>query len=240
MNRLHSRRAIFITGTDTGVGKTVLTALLLCHLRARGCNTLALKPLCSGDRTDARLLTALQDPLTIDEINPHHFSDPIAPLAAARQQRQVVSLGEVVRNVQRDSRRCDYLLIEGAGGLMAPLGEGFDALELIRQLRCEVIVVARNKLGVINHTLLTLRALGACGARADRAAERRRIGGCKVVLMERRIKDLPSRSNPGLLAELIAPVSLIHLPFLGPNCRAAGAVQKNAKKLKKSLAQILA
>jgi dethiobiotin synthetase len=239
MNRLHPARVIFITGTDTGVGKTVLTALLLGQLRSEGCKALALKPLCSGDRADARLLAALQAPLTLEEINPYHFSEPIAPLAAARRQRQVVRLADVIGRVQRLVPRCDHLLIEGAGGLMAPLGEGFGALEMIHRLRCEIIVVARNKLGVINHTLLTLHALRPDGARAFRGAPRRRTGDCKVVLMDRRIKDLPARSNPGLLAELISPVPLFRLPYLGPGCRGATAVKKNAEKLKKTLAQIL-
>ncbi len=239
MDQLHSARVTFITGTDTGVGKTVLTALLLCHLRARDCNALALKPLCSGGRADGRLLAAWQDALTLEEVNPYHFPDPIAPLEAARRQRQVVRLGQVVRHVQRFSRRCDRLFIEGAGGLMAPLGEGFDSLELVRRLRCEVVVVVPNKLGVINHTLLTLRALAACGGRSARASTQRCTNDCKVVLMERRTKDLPARLNPALLAELIAPVPLFRLPYLGRDCREKTAVEKNAKKLKKTLAQIL-
>jgi dethiobiotin synthetase len=239
MNQLPSARVIFITGTDTGVGKTVLTALLLCHLRRRGCNALALKPFCSGGRADARLVAALQATLTLDEINPYHFREPIAPLAAARRQRKAVGLPEIIRHIQQFSRACDYLLVEGAGGLMAPLGEGFSALELIDRLRCEVIVVASNQLGVINHTLLTLQALGACGARAARATVQRRTNQCKVVLMECRTKDLSARSNPALLAELIAPVPVFRLPYLGPNCRRKTAVEKKAKRMKKTLAQIL-
>jgi dethiobiotin synthetase len=102
-----------------------------------------------------------------------------------------------------------------------------------------VIVVASNKLGVINHTLLTLRGLGACGARSARASTQGRRSDCKVVLMGRRTEDLPARSNPALLAELIALVPLFRLPYLGPDCSEKEAVEKNAKKLKKTLAQIL-
>ena len=239
MNQSHPARIIFITGTDTGVGKTVLTALLLCHLRRRGCNALALKPFCSGGRGDARLVAALQATLTLDEINPYHFGEPIAPLAAARRQRQVVSLTEATRHIVQFSSACDYLLVEGAGGLMSPLGEGFSALELMDRLRCEVIVVASNKLGTINHTLLTLQALGACGAHPARAAPQRRTRRCRAVLMERRTKGGPARSNPALLAELIAPVPLFRLPHLGSSCCHKTAVEKNAIKLKNTLAQIL-
>ena len=80
-------RIIFITGTDTGVGKTLLTGLLLHHLRQSGCHALAMKPFCSGSRADAEFLHAVQDgELTLDEINPFFFAEPLAPLVAAREQ----------------------------------------------------------------------------------------------------------------------------------------------------------
>ena len=78
----------FITGTDTGAGKTVLTALLAAFLRGRGVKVAALKPICSGGRADATIIfTALGGRLTLDEINPWHFRAPIAPLLAARREK---------------------------------------------------------------------------------------------------------------------------------------------------------
>jgi len=80
---------IFITGTDTGVGKTVLTVLLAQFLRQRGVNAAALKPICSGGRDDARkIFTAVSGALSLDEINPWHFRAPIAPLLAARKENK--------------------------------------------------------------------------------------------------------------------------------------------------------
>jgi len=80
------KQTLFITGTDTGVGKTVLTALLVKFLRGRGVNAAALKPVCSGDRSDARKLFAVMDgALPLDKINPWHFRAAIAPLLAARR-----------------------------------------------------------------------------------------------------------------------------------------------------------
>ena len=94
-------RTIFITGTDTGVGKTLLTALLLTHLRDGGCKARALKPFSSGGREDAELLFKLQDgELTLDEINPFHFSEPLAPLVAARIHRRSISLREVLAHIR--------------------------------------------------------------------------------------------------------------------------------------------
>jgi dethiobiotin synthetase len=101
------RTTFFITGTDTGVGKTVLTALLTRHLRERGVNAVALKPVCSGDRADARALHAASaGALTLDEINPWHFRAPMAPLLAARRERKRVALAAC----SRTSARCKNVL----------------------------------------------------------------------------------------------------------------------------------
>src|SRR5882672_12907659 len=106
---------LFITGTDTGVGKTVLTSLLARHLRERGVAVAALKPICSGGRADARALHAsLDGALTLDEINPWHFRAPLAPLLAARQEQKRVTLREVTSHVRAIASRCEVILIEGA------------------------------------------------------------------------------------------------------------------------------
>ena len=87
-------KTIFITGTDTGVGKTVLTGLLLHHLREKGVRALAMKPFCSGSRRDVKLLKALQNSeLTDDEINPYYFKEAVAPLVAARMHHKIIQLG---------------------------------------------------------------------------------------------------------------------------------------------------
>ena len=163
VNRTGARRIIFITGTDTGVGKTLLTGLLLHHLRQSGCHALAMKPFCSGGRADAELLRAIQDgELTLDEINPFFFTEPLAPLVAARKHQCSIRIPEVLRRITRVANRCECLLIEGIGGVMVPLGEGFSVLDLIAKLGCEAIVVSRNRLGTINHTLLTVTRFARC------------------------------------------------------------------------------
>ncbi|HZL13069.1 MAG TPA: dethiobiotin synthase, partial [Verrucomicrobiae bacterium] len=87
---------LFITGTDTSVGKTVLTALLAKFLRERGENAAALKPICSGGRDDARkILAAMNGVLPLDEINPWHFRAPIAPVLAARAEKKIIKLPQV-------------------------------------------------------------------------------------------------------------------------------------------------
>ncbi|MGA2867371.1 MAG: dethiobiotin synthase [Verrucomicrobiota bacterium] len=229
MKQRGEARTLFITGTDTGVGKTVLSGLLLHHLRQAGCQALAMKPFCCGGAGDVKLLGALQDgELSAGEINPFYFAEAVAPVVAARKHGRCVRLCEVLRKVRELAERCDWLLIEGAGGLLAPLGEDFTALDVCRRLGCEVIVVARNQLGVLNHTLLTVGALRAAG-----------VEDARVVLMERRRPDCSAASNARLLAEWLAPTPLFGVPYLGPRCGAAEPVKRNARRIKRTLARIL-
>jgi len=252
-----SAKIIFITGTGTGVGKTLLTALLLCHLRSEGSHVFALKPFCSGSRADAQLLHGLQEgALGLDEINPFYFPEPVAPLVSARKHNRRISLAQVVQHINSiasrvgpiprppagnpiiknsKSRIQNYILVEGSGGLLVPLGENYTVRDLIRRLDCEVIVVSRNQLGTINHTLLTVQALQNP---APHSPFRLPASAVKVVLMDTRVSDPSCGSNASLLAELLAPISLVRLPFLGPRCCSAAAVRTNSKKSKKTLASL--
>jgi len=230
VKRSGAARIIFITGTDTGVGKTLLTGLLLHHLRQSGCHALAIKPFCSGSRADTEFLYAVQDgELTPDEITPFFFSAPVAPLVAARRRRSAIRLPHVLQHIRRIADRCQCLLIEGIGGLLVPLAEGFTVRDLIAKLRCEVVVVSRNRLGTINHTLLTIDAL--------KAIENK---GLSVVLMFHQNKDVSAGSNRRILAKLLAPIPVSPVPFLGANSLRLEVVKGSRKKLEKGLAHILA
>jgi dethiobiotin synthetase len=225
-------KIIFITGTDTGVGKTLLTALLLCHLRQSGRRALAMKPFCSGGRADAELLHALQDDeLSLDEINPFYFPEPLAPLAATRKGRRSISLREVESRIRHVRTKLvapeSALLIEGSGGLLVPLGENYTCLDLIKKLRCEVIVVSRNRLGTLNHTLLTVQALRHAGIAPS---------ALKVVLMDRLARDPSCASNPALLEKLLAPVAFFSVPFLGPRSQVVARIKSNAARIRQILA----
>jgi dethiobiotin synthetase len=212
------KRTIFITGTDTGAGKTVLTALLVQFLRERGVKAAALKPICSGGRADARALRAAMDgALSLDEINPWHFRAPVAPLLAARRERKRVQLSEVMAHIRAMQKRFDVLLIEGAGGLLSPLGENFNSRDLIVALGATPIIAAQNKLGSVNHVLLTLAALPP-GAAAN----------ARVVLMSPPNRDAAAASNPKLLAGFFDAKRIITLPWLGENF-SAGEVLKNPR-----------
>src|SRR5271154_1435660 len=197
------KRTLFITGTDTGVGKTVLTALLMRFLRERGVNAAALKPVCSGGREDAQeIFTALDGALMLDEINPWHFRAPIAPLLAARKENRHVKLSQVLAHTRALQKRFDVVLVEGAGGLLSPLGENFNSRDLILALRAIPIIVAQNKLGAVNQILLTLEAL----------PENFRLKA-KIVLMSPSKPDAATKSNAKLLAKF-AKAKIFSLPWL--------------------------
>ena len=197
-------RILFITGTDTGVGKTVLTSLLTRHLRERGLAVAALKPICSGGRADARVLhSSIGGELALDEINPWHFRASLTPLLAARRERRRIKLEDVLAHVQGIQRRFELVLVEGAGGLLSPLGEDFNARDLIIALHAAPIIVCPNRLGVVNHTLLTDEAL-------PRALSRR----AAVVLMSPRRRDLASRTNARLLAGILGRNRVHEFPWL--------------------------
>ncbi|HVV73161.1 MAG TPA: dethiobiotin synthase [Verrucomicrobiae bacterium] len=233
-------KIVFVTGTDTGVGKTVLTGLLLAYKQARGERVYAMKPFCSGDRADAELLYRLQrDELRLEEINPFFFEEPLAPWVAARRlKRRAPDLGEVLEQIQVVARRLGpggTLLIEGAGGLLVPLGNDYSVLDLIIALRCDAIVVASNKLGTINHTLLSVHAIEC----ARRGSVENRLRKTKVALMNRAQAELSTASNPKVLSARLAPVPLLSLPFLGPKPSSFRAIRRHEKKLKKTLARLL-
>ena len=222
-------RIVFITGTDTGVGKTLLTGLLLHYLRQSGCHALALKPFCCGSRADVEFLGAVQErELTQDEINPFFFELPLAPLVAARKQHVSIRLPAVLRHISNVAKRCEWLLIEGIGGVMVPLGKGFTVLDLITTLSCSTVVVSRNKLGTLNQTMLTVDAMQHAG-----------IEKVKVVLMASQERDISTGSNGQILSELLAPTPVVQMPFLGRNALRFPALKRSENKVKKTLAQIL-
>jgi dethiobiotin synthetase len=241
------KRTLFITGTDTGAGKTVLTALLARFLRQRGVRVAALKPICSGGRADALALhAALDGALALDEINPWHFRAAISPWLAARLEKKPVKLSAVLAHIRATRKKFAVLLVEGAGGLLSPLGvcsgglrpspssalterrykENFDSRDLILALRATPIIVAPNKLGAVNHLLLTLESLPKnLRARA------------KVVLMSPPKSDAATASNAKLLAQFVSPEKTFTLPWFGKNFSATEVLKK--RQVKRTLAALL-
>jgi dethiobiotin synthetase len=226
-----SGKIIFVTGTDTGVGKTLLTALLLFHLRSKGCRALAMKPFCSGGLGDVRLLQSLQrDELSDAEMNPFYFKQPVAPLVALAEGGKTIPLRAVLKRIRAVAARCDVLLVEGSGGLLVPLSEGYTVADLIAHLNCDVVVAARNRLGTINHTLLTVQALESFGISR---------GKISVVLMSGASRDVSCRTNQQVLAKLLRPILVAMIPFLGPKMTRTSAIETKYLVVKSILSRLI-
>lgn len=182
--------------------------LLVKHLWFQGVRVRAVKPLSSGARDDAcALMAAQQDELALEQINPWHFRARLAPALAARRQGCSVRCSQVLGFLRQAQRDCDVLLIEGAGGLLSPLGEGFDSRDVIRALGAIPIVVCPNRLGAINQALLVFTAMPAAAARAGH-----------LVLSSLREPDPSAKLNAAVLAERLGRERVHVLPWV-PNWR---------------------
>jgi len=203
--------------------------MLIAFLRRGGASALAMKPFSSGSRGDARLLHCLQNGcLTLDEVNPFYFDKPLAPAAAARRGRAKVSLKAALGQIRRVANRCEVLVIEGVGGLMVPLGKGYAVRDLIRQLDAKTFVVGLNRLGVINHVVLTAEALQSAG-----------IKEFAVIMMSVRKPDISADSNARMIRQMLPQIPVFCLPYLGNRASTAVAAKENAKYLKKTLAHLV-
>ena len=160
-------KGIFITGTDTGVGKTIVSSTLARLLRMKGINVGVMKPATSGCRTeqgrlvsdDALLLCRAAGTSYNDVSAPYLMVEPLAPAEAARIDGVNIDFAHLQNCYDRLAAAHDFVIVEGAGGLMVPLSENLMTTDLARQLDLPLLVVARPNLGTINHTLLTCYAV---------------------------------------------------------------------------------
>lgn len=168
-----TRRGLFITGTDTAVGKSVATATLLCALRTRGLRAIGMKPLASGCEStpsgwrneDALLLQSVSDPVPeYDDVNPYALPLPLAPELAAADAGIEISLAPILAAHARLAAQADTVVVEGVGGWSAPLSATLDQADLVRALDLPVVLVVGLRLGCLNHARLTARAIAADGA----------------------------------------------------------------------------
>lgn len=205
------RAGLFITGTDTGVGKTAVAAGLLRLLVRRGHRPTPFKPAETDVQTeplDARTLRAaagrLDLPLSL--VCPYAFPLPVAPAAAAASAAQTIALPVILSAAERLCGAGDFLLTESAGGLLTPYSHTLTAADIAAALRLPVLLVARNSLGTVNHTALAINEL-----------RRRNLTIAGVVLVDTTSDSLPDRAtNADLIATTTGVKPLGVLPHVSP------------------------
>ena len=165
---------VYVTGTDTGIGKTLASCAMLHALRGRGLRAIGMKPVASGcewsdggwRNADARALQAAGEPGIADaDINPFALEQPLAPELAARDAGTEVTLAPILAAHARLASAADAMVVEGVGGWAAPLSATLDQADLVRALRLPVVLVIGLRLGCLSHALLSARAIAADGLR---------------------------------------------------------------------------
>ncbi|NCW26965.1 MAG: dethiobiotin synthase [Verrucomicrobia bacterium] len=195
-------KGVFITGTDTGVGKTYFTAFWTRSLRQSGLPAFPLKPISSGDRSDAKaLFEAAEGILGLDEMNPIHFQPALAPWVACKLNQQSFPKERLRGHITHlRSKYSGPFLVEGVGGWRVPLDRDYGVREWAQELNLPVVLVARAGLGTLNHVLLTIDSI--------RQAQLPILG--IIVNLYQATEDEASRTNPMMIEELTGlPVFLL-------------------------------
>ncbi|HEY6288204.1 MAG TPA: dethiobiotin synthase [Nitrospiraceae bacterium] len=206
-----SPRGIFVTATDTGVGKTLVTSALMMRLTQWGIDVGVMKPIETGvsrsakaqsDGARLRRVAGSQDPMA--EVSPYVFRLPVAPLSAAGTERKTIRVTTIRRAFRALRQKHALVMVEGVGGVHVPITSSLDVSDLIHQMKLPAIVVGQSGLGGINHALLTLHAL-----------RRRKIPVVALVLNQRR----PVQTKSARVQEQ-STVSLLRrlagVPMVGP------------------------
>ncbi len=173
MNPAPRLPGLFVTGTDTGIGKSVASAALLHALRAGGARAVGMKPVASGcepgpdgwRNEDALLLQAASQPRPrYEDVNPYALPQPLAPEIAAAEAGVEIALEPILAAHARLAAQADTVVVEGVGGWAAPVSARLDQIDLVSALKLPVVLVVGLRLGAINHARLSVRAIQADGA----------------------------------------------------------------------------
>jgi adenosylmethionine-8-amino-7-oxononanoate aminotransferase len=221
-------KGIFITGTDTGVGKTVVSAGLALSLRHKDLDVGIMKPIQSGGREDTKFLikaSGVKD--EIELINPCYFKKPLAPLTASEIEGVQIDIPAIKNAFEKLSKRHDVVIVEGIGGLLVPLTEDYFVSDLILELDIPIIVVSRPGLGTINHTLLTIKHAKESGID---------IIGIIFNETKKKRKGLAEKTNPSVIERLSGVPILGTLPYVSSvsvnSCELGGLGRRFLKNIK--------
>jgi dethiobiotin synthetase len=219
-------RGLFVTGTDTGVGKTAVSCAIAVLARRSGISLAVMKPAESGCPPDApgdalSLIAAAGSTDPLELVCPYRLPEPLAPAVAARRAGRTISIGHLV-DCARTLGRDRPLLVEGAGGLLVPYTDQETTADLIEALGLPVLVVGRAGLGTINHTALTVEALASRGLTV------------RAVVLNRTHteRDISEEDNPREIARLTGVEVFGPLPFIAdPNARRDQLFERADRKI---------
>jgi dethiobiotin synthetase len=189
--------SLFITGTDTGVGKTYTAVRLLQLLRASGESCAGMKAICCGDRRDAELLLAAgSDGLTIDAVNPVWLKTPAAPIVGSLMEKVDIDIDHILAAFHSLQNRVEHVIVEGTGGWMVPIQRNYFVSDLAAAMKLPVLAVASNRLGCLNHAVLTVQSilghrLRCAGLALNNAQETDDIAALTNADILRKILDVP-------------------------------------------------
>ncbi|MBI5747478.1 MAG: dethiobiotin synthase, partial [Nitrospinae bacterium] len=199
-------KGVFITGTDTGVGKTVVAAGLVLSLKHKGLDVGVMKPIQSGGREDVEFLikaSGVKD--EIELINPYYLKKPLAPLTVSEIEGVKIDITAIKNAFDELCKRHDIVIVEGIGGLLVPLTEDYFVSDLISELDLPVVIVSRPGLGTINHTLLTIKHAQESG-----------IDTIGIIFNDtkKKKKGLTEKTNPSVIERLSGVPILGTLPYV--------------------------
>jgi len=206
-------KGIFITGTDTGIGKTFIASGLLRAMKAMGVNACPMKPVETGCKTNRgkliphdtlELIRASGKEEPLDIINPYRLKHPLAPSVSAELEKVIIKKKKILTAYKYLLKKYDITIVEGAGGIMVPVYKNYLFLDLVKDMRVPVIIVSRPGLGTINHTLLTIDS-----------AKKRGINIIGVIInyASKTKKGLPEKTNPKVIEKLGKVPVLGVVPF---------------------------
>jgi dethiobiotin synthetase len=191
----------FVTGTDTGVGKTCVVSRMVAAIRKDGIDAVGMKPICCGDRDDAKALHRASDGVAaLNDINPVWFRTPAAPYTAAMIEGRTVDLALIRDAFERLKSTHQRVIVEGVGGWRVPIARDYFVSDLARDFALPVVVVVANRLGALNHTLLTIESIQSSGRK------------CAGIILNHVV---PENTEPATVTNRGILEDILHVPILG-------------------------
>ncbi|WP_377890972.1 dethiobiotin synthase [Alkalihalobacillus sp. R86527] len=190
------RKGVFVTGTDTDVGKTIVSSGIAAALKNKGHDIGVFKPMLSGVKrndpmSDTMMLKRYSgDDSPLIDITPYQFDEPLAPYLAAKRQNCEVSFSELSGCWNDVKDRHDFFIVEGAGGITVPFGQAYLVSDVAKEVGFPIIIVSRPNLGTLNHTYLTVDYARRCGLH---------VLGVVVNDMNEEDRGVAEETNPDLI-----------------------------------------